>query len=228
MKEEVKKIVDAMSQRFVSHPWHGIEVGEKSPAIVNAYIEIIPSDAIKYEIDKASGHIMVDRPQKLSNHMPCLYGFVPKTYCDTKVAEFANLKTGRTNITGDNDPLDICVLSERSFNHGNILCEAKVIGGLRMFDGGEADDKIIAVLKGDQAYGDINDISEMPKLVIDRVRHFFLTYKDLDGGAKNVEVTHVYGKEEAYEVIARSREDYDAKYGNVNENLVNELLAALK
>ncbi len=228
MKEEVKKIVDAMSQRFVSHPWHGIEVGEKSPAIVNAYIEIIPSDAIKYEIDKASGHIMVDRPQKLSNHMPCLYGFVPKTYCDTKVAEFANLKTGRSNITGDNDPLDICVLSERSFNHGNILCEAKVIGGLRMLDGGEADDKIIAVLKGDQAYGDINDISEMPKLVIDRVRHFFLTYKDLDGGAKNVEVTHVYGKEEAYEVIARSREDYDAKYGNVNENLVNELLAALK
>ena len=228
MKEEVKKIVDAMSQRFVSHPWHGIEVGEKSPAIVNAYIEIIPSDAIKYEIDKASGHIMVDRPQKLSNHMPCLYGFVPKTYCDTKVAEFANLKTGRTNITGDNDPLDICVLSERSFNHGNILCEAKVIGGLRMLDGGEADDKIIAVLKGDQAYGDINDISEMPKLVIDRVRHFFLTYKDLDGGAKNVEVTHVYGKEEAFEVIARSREDYDTKYGNVNENLVNELLAALK
>jgi len=228
MKEEVKKIVDAMSQRFVSHPWHGIEVGEKSPAIVNAYIEIIPSDAIKYEIDKASGHIMVDRPQKLSNHMPCLYGFVPKTYCDTKVAEFANLKTGRTNITGDNDPLDICVLSERSFNHGNILCEAKVIGGLRMLDGGEADDKIIAVLKGDQAYGDINDISEMPKLVIDRVRHFFLTYKDLDGAAKNVEVTHVYGKEEAFEVIARSREDYDAKYGNVNENLVNELLAALK
>jgi len=228
MKEEVKKIVDAMSQRFVSHPWHGIEVGEKSPAIVNAYIEIIPSDAIKYEIDKASGHIMVDRPQKLSNHMPCLYGFVPKTYCDTKVAEFANLKTGRTNITGDNDPLDICVLSERSFNHGNILCEAKVIGGLRMLDGGEADDKIIAVLKGDQAYGDINDISEMPKLVIDRVRHFFLTYKDLDGAAKNVEVTHVYGKEEAFEVIARSREDYDTKYGNVNENLVNELLAALK
>jgi inorganic pyrophosphatase len=68
----------------------------------------------------------------------------------------------------------------------------------------------------------------MPKLVIDRVRHFFLTYKDLDGGAKNVEVTHVYGQEEAYEVIKRSREDYDAKYGNVNENLVNELLAALK
>ena len=228
MKEDVKKIVDAMSQRFVSHPWHGVELGEKSPNIVNAYIEIVPSDSIKYEVDKASGHLMVDRPQKLSNHMPCLYGFVPKTLCDNKVAAFANSKTGRTDITGDMDPLDICILSERAFVHGNIFLEAKVIGGLRMLDGGEADDKIIAVLKGDQAYGDINDISEMPKMVIDRVRHFFLTYKDLDGGAKNVEITHVYGKEEAFEVIKLSSEDYDAKYGNVNENLVNELLAALK
>ncbi|MFN5418095.1 MAG: inorganic pyrophosphatase [Flavobacteriia bacterium] len=227
MKEEVKKIVDAMSKRFVSHPWHGIEVGEKAPAFVNAYIEIVPSDAIKYEIDKPSGHIMVDRPQKLSNHMPCLYGFVPKTYCDTLVAEFANQKTGRTEITGDGDPLDICVLSERSFNHTNILCEAKVLGGFRMLDGGEADDKIIAVLKNDQAYGNMEDISEMPKMVIDRVRHFFLTYKDLDGGAKNVEITHVYGKEEAFEVIKRASADYDNKYGNVNEDLVEALLAAV-
>ncbi len=228
MKEEVKKIIDIMSQRFVSHPWHGIEIGEKAPAIVNAYIEITPADAIKYEIDKPSGHIMVDRPQKLSNHMPCLYGFVPKTYCDEKVAAFANEKTGRNNITGDCDPLDICVISERGFNHSNILCEAKVIGGFRMLDGGEADDKIIAVLKGDQAYGDINDITEMPKMVIDRVRHFFLTYKDLDGGAKNVEITHVYGKEEAFEVIKLASEDYNNKYGDVNESLVEALLAAVK
>jgi inorganic pyrophosphatase len=227
MKEEIKKIVDAMSQRFVAHPWHGVEVGDKSPAIVNAFIEITPADSIKYEIDKASGLVMVDRPQKLSNHMPCLYGFVPKTYCDTQVAAFANEKTGRNDIEGDGDPLDICVLSERSFNHTNILCEAKVIGGFRMLDGGEADDKIIAVLKGDQAYGEFNDISEMPKMVIDRVRHFFLTYKDLDGSAKNVEITHVYGREEAFEVIRRATADYDAKYGNVNENLVEALLNAV-
>ena len=96
-----------------------------------------------------------------------------------------------------------------------------------MLDGGEADDKIIAVLKGDQAYGEINDLSEMPKLVVDRVRHFFLTYKDLDGGAKNVEITHVYGHEEAFEVIKRAKSDYDAKYGNVNENLVEALLNAV-
>jgi inorganic pyrophosphatase len=86
----------------------------------------------------------------------------------------------------------------------------------------------MAVLKGDQAYGEINDISEMPQLVIDRVRHFFLTYKDLDGGAKNVEITHVYGREEAYEVIKRSSEDYDAKYGDINEKLIDALAAVLK
>jgi inorganic pyrophosphatase len=227
MKEEIKKIIDLMSKNFVAHPWHGIEVGEKAPAIVNAYIEIVPSDAIKYEIDKSSGHIMVDRPQKLSNHMPCLYGFVPKTYCDEQVAAFANEKTGRTNIVGDCDPLDICVLSERSFNHTNILCEAKVLGGFRMLDGGEADDKIIAVLKGDQAYGNMEDISEMPKMVIDRVRHFFLTYKDLDGAAKNVEITHVYGKEEAFEVIKRASADYTNKYGDMQENLVDAMLNAV-
>ncbi len=223
MKAEIKQLIDAMSKRFTSHPWHGIEIGEKQPAQVNAFIEIIPSDAIKYEIDKASGYIMVDRPQKLSNHMPCLYGFVPQTYCGDSVAAFSREKTGRNDIDGDGDPLDICVLSERSFNHGNILCEAKVIGGFRMLDGGEADDKIIAVLKGDQAYGDINDISEMPKMVIDRVRHFFLTYKDLDGGAKNVEITHVYGREEAYEVVKRSNEDYLAKFGDANNQLAEAL-----
>jgi inorganic pyrophosphatase len=227
MKEEIKKIIDLMSKNFVAHPWHGIEIGEKSPAVVNAYIEIVPSDAIKYEIDKKSGHILVDRPQKLSNHMPCLYGFVPKTYCDEQVAAFANEKTGRTNIVGDCDPLDICVLSERTFNHTNILCEAKVLGGFRMLDGGEADDKIIAVLKGDQAYGNMEDISEMPKMVIDRVRHFFLTYKDLDGAAKNVEITHVYGKEEAFEVIKRAASDYTNKYGDMQENLVEAMLNAV-
>ena len=226
MKEEIKNLAKALTNRFVAHPWHGIEIGKNAPAIVNAFIEITPADAVKYEIDKASGFIMVDRPQKLSNHMPCLYGFIPKTYCDTAVAEFAREKTGRTDIDGDLDPLDICVISEREFNHANILCEAKVIGGFRMLVGGEADDKIIAVLKGDQAYGEMNEISEMPKLVIDRVRHFFLTYKDLDGAAKNVEITHVYGREEAYEVIQKATEDYASKFGNADEALVEAFLGA--
>lgn len=228
MQEKVNKVLELLNKRYVSHPWHGIEIGEKSPEIVNAYIEIIPADTIKYEIDKSTGMIMVDRPQKLSNNMPCLYGFVPKTVCDKEIAAYANEKTGRTDIVGDGDPLDICVLSERGFLHNNILCEAKVIGGFRMIDGGEADDKIVAVLKGDQAYGQFNDISEMPKMVIDRTRHFFLTYKDLDGGAKNVEITHVYGREEALKVVELAAKDYSVKYGDVNEQLAQALIDACK
>ena len=223
MKPEVKAVIDALNKRYTSHPWHGIEIGEKSPNVVNAFIEIIPADSIKYEIHKPSGYIMVDRPQKFSNNMPCLYGFIPQTYCDEQVAAYSREKTGRADITGDGDPLDICILSERNFLHGNILTEAKVIGGFRMLDSGEADDKIIAVLKGDQAYGEMNDISEMPKMVIDRVRHFFLTYKDLDGGAKNVEITHVYGRDEAFEVIKRSHEDYKHKFGNATDELATAL-----
>lgn len=228
MEEKIQNIVDALSKRFVSHPWHGISIGENSPEKLNAFIEIIPSDTIKYEVDKVSGYNMVDRPQKYSNNMPCWYGFVPQTYCDTLVAEYANEKTGRTNIVGDEDPLDICIISERQVDRGNILAEAIPVGGFRMIDGGEADDKIIAVLKDDQAYGDCKDISELPTKVMNRVKHFFLTYKDFEGGAKEVEITHVYGKEEAYEVIKRSNQDYINKYGNVNENLVTALLDALK
>ena len=88
MKEEVQNLIKAFNQKFVAHPWHGIPIGKKSPDMVNAFIEIVPSDAIKYEVDKDSGFIMIDRPQKFSNHMPCMYGFVPQTYCDTRIAEF--------------------------------------------------------------------------------------------------------------------------------------------
>ncbi|PHR49098.1 MAG: inorganic pyrophosphatase [Fluviicola sp.] len=228
MKADIEKLAKAMSQRFVAHPWHGINIGEKQPDIINAFIEIIPSDAIKYEVDKDSGYIMVDRPQKFSNHMPCMYGFVPQTYCDKEVAEFCASKTGKKDIVGDGDPLDICVITEREVNRGNILAEAIPVGGFRMIDGGEADDKIIAVLKGDQAYGNIKSIDDLPQMVVDRVKHFFLTYKDLEGNSKNVEITHVYGVDEAKEVIKRSYKDYQDNFGDADENLLNVLSAVFK
>lgn len=228
MEDKTKQLLDAMNKRYVAHPWHGINIGEKQPDIVNAFIEIIPSDAIKYEVDKDSGYILIDRPQKFSNHMPCMYGFLPQTYCDKQVAEFCEDKTGKTGIVGDEDPLDICVLSERTVDRGNIIAEAIPVGGFRMIDGGEADDKIVAVLKGDQAYGDIKDIKDLPKMVVDRVKHFFLTYKDLEGNAKNVEITHTYGPDEAKEVIKRSYNDYKAKFGNADDALANALEAFLK
>jgi inorganic pyrophosphatase len=228
MKEDIKKLKDALANRFVAHPWHGISIGNNQPDVLNAFIEIIPSDAIKYEVDKASGYILIDRPQKFSNHMPCLYGFVPQTYCKDAVAEYCAEKTGKEGIVGDCDPLDICVLSEREVNRGNIIAECIPVGGFRMIDGGEADDKIIAVMKGDQAYGNIRSIEDVPQMVIDRAKHFFLTYKDLEGNSKNVEITHVYGAEEAKEVIKRSYKDYMDTFGNADDNLIEALGSFLK
>lgn len=197
-------------QLFKPHPWHGIPIGESCPQIVTAYIEMVPSDTVKYEIDKATGYRKVDRPQKFSNYLPALYGFVPQTFCDEKIREFAELKSGRQVIRGDGDPLDICVLTERNISSGDIILEAIPIGGFRMIDKGEADDKIIAVLKQDEIYGHLKDVSECPATLTDRLKHYFLTYKNMPGQEnKAVEITHTYGSAEAHEVILRSIEDYN-------------------
>jgi inorganic pyrophosphatase len=180
---------------------------------VTAFIEIVPTDTVKYEIDKESGYLKIDRPQKFSNVVPTLYGFIPQTYCDIKVAEFAALKSGKEVIKGDGDPLDICVLSEKVITHGDIILQAIPIGGFRLIDKGEADDKIIAVMKSDEVYESWKDITDCTTAVIDRLKHYFLTYKNIPGAGKpTCEITHVYGREEAFEVIRRSREDYNNKF----------------
>lgn len=200
-------------QLFKPHPWHGIPIGEACPNTVTAYIEMVPSDTVKYEIDKETGYRKVDRPQKFSNYLPALYGFVPQTFCDEQVREFAEQRSGRQVNRGDGDPLDICVLTERNISNGDIILEAIPIGGFRMIDKGEADDKIIAVLKQDEIYGQLKDVSECPATLIDRLKHYFLTYKNMPGQEnKAVEITHTYGAEEAHEVIRRSVEDYNTRY----------------
>lgn len=202
-----------MINKFKSHPWHGISIGENVPEIVTAFIEIVPTDTVKYEIDKASGYLKIDRPQKFSNVVPTLYGFIPQTYCDVKVAEFAAMKSGKVVTKGDGDPLDICVLSEKTISHGDVILQAIPIGGFRLIDKGEADDKIIAVMKADEVFEDWKDITDCTKAVIDRLKHYFLTYKNIPGAEKpTCEITHIYGREEAYEVIKRSREDYKNKF----------------
>lgn len=201
-----------MNTKHRAHPWHGIHPGDEAPNIVTAFIEIVPSDTVKYEIDKVSGFLKIDRPQKFSNMIPTLYGFIPQTYCAEQVAEFAEQKSGRELIGGDGDPLDICVLSERNVSHGDILLQAIPIGGFRMLDGGEADDKIIAVMKGDTFYRQWNDVSDCPVSYIDRLKHYFLTYKHLPDEASICEITQVYGREEAHEVIRRSLADYQIHF----------------
>lgn len=199
---------------FQAHPWHGVSAGNLSPNIVNAYIEIVPTDAVKYELDKSSGHLRVDRPQRFSSMCPTLYGFIPQTFCGRLVGELCAQRTGRTNINGDGDPMDICVLSEKTFAHGSFFLRAKPIGGLRMIDAAQADDKIIAVLESDLAYGTIQQVADVPRGLIDRLKHYFLSYKQLPEDApKKVEIVDVYPCEEALEVIRRSVLDYEAEFG---------------
>ncbi len=199
-----------MQQIFKAHPWHGIPIGEHAPHQVTAFIEIVPTDTVKYEIDKQTGYLKIDRPQLFSNTLPALYGFIPQTFCGEKVGEFCSQKTGREKIVGDGDPLDICVLTEKEIPRGDIILQAIPIGGFRMIDKNEADDKIIAVLKGDAIYGNWTDISDCPKPIIERLRHYFLTYKYIPGqeASNKCEITHVYSREEACEVIKISRYDY--------------------
>ena len=205
---------DATPFLAVAHPWHGIPPGDGAPERVTVYVEMVPTDTVKYEVDKASGHLRVDRPQKYSALCPAPYGFIPRTLCAERVAAFAAERAGRRDIVGDGDPMDVCVLTERPINRGGILLTARTIGGLRMFDRAEADDKILAVLEGDDVYGAIRDISECPASLVERLRHYFLTYKDMPGTpSRKAEITHVYGAAEAMEIIQRSLDDYQRRFG---------------
>ncbi len=206
-----------MGLRYKSHPWHGIDIGEKAPDIILSFIEMVPTDTVKYEVDKDSGYLRIDRPQKFSNVIPALYGFIPQTYCGANVAKLSRKALDRKDIIGDADPLDICILTEKNISHGNILVNARPIGGFRMIDGNEADDKIIAVMNNDAVYQNYSDISDLPELVVERLKHYFLTYKDMPGGEKrNAEITHIYGVKDAHEVIVESMKDYHIKFHNID------------
>jgi inorganic pyrophosphatase len=201
--------------RYKPHPWHGVSIGPKAPAMVTAFIEIVPTDTVKYEVDKVSGYLRIDRPQLYSNVCPALYGFVPQTFCAENVAALCTERSGRPALVGDGDPLDICVLSEKTITHGDILLQAIPIGGLRMIDRNEVDDKIISVPSGDAVYGNLKDVSKCPGNVVDRLKHYFLTYKDTPGTSdRKAEILDVYGRHEAYEVIRRSQKDYQRHYLN--------------
>ncbi|MBL8033738.1 MAG: inorganic pyrophosphatase [Leptospiraceae bacterium] len=197
---------------FTAHPWHGVAIGPDAPNVVTAFIEIVPSDTIKYEIDKASGLMKVDRPQKYSSLCPTLYGFIPQTYCDENVRVLARDKKV---VRGDRDPLDICVFTERSIAANGFLVRARPIGGLRLIDDEEADDKIISVMADDPLYANIQSLKEMPQALIDRIRHYFLTYKDFPGRKQKVEIGAVYERDEALEVITAAIKDYDSKFKGV-------------
>ena len=195
---------------YKAHPWHGISLGPDSPDEVTAFIEIVPTDTVKYEVDKESGYLSLDRPQKFSNIVPSLYGFLPRTYCGQKMAEMTNNVFARYDIEGDGDLLDICVLTEKDVTHGDIIVKAHPIGGLRLLDHNQADDKIIAVLRNDAVYGGYTDIGQLPKDIVRRLIHYFTTYKDIPGeNTRRMVFINIYDASEAKEVIRRSQDDYE-------------------
>ncbi|HXD32008.1 MAG TPA: inorganic pyrophosphatase [Pyrinomonadaceae bacterium] len=220
MASSDSELHDLFRLLFQAHPWHGVSAGSDAPDVVRAYIEIVPTDVVKYELDKKSGHLHIDRPQRFSSMCPTLYGFIPQSYCGDEVAELSASRSGQTGITGDGDPMDICVLTEKTAGHGSFFVNARPIGGLRMIDGDQADDKIIAVLENDVAYGQIKDLGDCPKGLIDRLRHYFLSYKQFPSEKpRRVEITDTYDRAEAVDVIARSLRDYRAKFGEPKDRV---------
>lgn len=197
-----------MHPTYKAHPWHGVSIGDGAPQELNVFLEIVPSDTVKYEVDKETGYLKIDRPQQYSNVVPANYGFVPRTFCGSRIAELAR-KSGKSISDGDGDPLDILVLSEHHMPRGDILLKAKPIGGFCLIDHGEADDKIIAVLKGDKVYGQYDEIAELPKGILERIEHYFLTYKSLPDAENVCEIAYSYGRAQSYEVINTAIADYE-------------------
>ncbi|HUF12281.1 MAG TPA: inorganic pyrophosphatase [Longimicrobiales bacterium] len=189
------------------HPWHGLEVGPNPPEVVTTYIEICPFDLVKYEIDKRSGYLRVDRPQITSSQPPTLYGFIPRTYCGERVG--ALMPGARI---GDGDPLDICVVSERPITRADILLSARVVGGLPMLDAREADDKMIGVLERDPVWGGVRDVQELPPSLVERLIHYFQTYKQTQADPHPVSIGPAYGRDHAYRVIQAAIDDYRAEF----------------
>lgn len=195
--------------RWRPHPWHGLSIGKDAPRVVTAYIEITPFDSIKYELDKSTGYLRVDRPQRGSAQPPALYGLIPKTYCGSRTAALTEGLATR----GDNDPLDICVIAERPVTRSDIILNATVVGGLQMIDGGEADDKIVAILENDLVWGKCRDIDELPANMVERLTHYFATYKMMPGNEAKTDIAKTYGWEHAKRVIEAAQADYAETYG---------------
>jgi len=173
------------------NPWHSVSYGHNAPEVVNAIIEIPKNSRAKYELDKDTGLLKLDRVLYSSVYYPANYGFIPRTYCD------------------DNDPLDILVLSQIEMQP-LCLVEAKVIGVMRMLDQGEADDKIIAVCANDMSVAHITDIKELPTYFIEELRHFFEEYKKLEN--KLVKIEEFQGERLAKKIIGHAINDYEVKF----------------
>lgn len=174
------------------NPWHDLSVGEKAPRIVTAVIEIPKGSSTKYEIDKETGMLALDRFLHSSVHYPGDYGFVPQTLCD------------------DGDALDVVVIGPQPL-YPLAVASVRVIGVLLMVDSGENDEKILAVYEKDPRHKEWQDISDMPKHLLAEIKHFFETYKELEG--KKSHVRDILPRDEAIKYVERAQQMYREKHG---------------
>jgi inorganic pyrophosphatase len=171
--------------------WHQLSLGENAPEVVRAVVEISRGSKAKYEIDKDSGMLLLDRVLTSSVHYPANYGFLPKTYCD------------------DKDPLDVLIVCQEDIQP-MALVDVKIVGVMKMTDDGEQDDKLIGVAVEDRQWRDVEDITDLPKHMVAEMKNFFETYKKLKGG--EVEITDVLGKKEALQVLEDSIKLYNETF----------------
>lgn len=191
------------------HPWHGLRPGRNPPSELDVFVEITPFDLVKYEVDKTTGYLRVDRAQRTSSLPPALYGFVPRSYAGARVGALMDGAEG-----GDLDPLDICVISERPIARAEVIVSARVVGGIPMVDGGTADDKIIGILHDDPVFGQITELDGLPGELVGRLVHYFSTYKLRPEGEDAVRVGTPYGRAHAEVVVSAALDDYRAEFGD--------------
>ncbi len=175
----------------IENPWHDVSIGDKAPEVVNAIIEIPKDCQAKYELDKETGLLMLDRFMYSAVHYPGDYGFIPRT------------------LWSDGDPLDVMILTARPV-FPLTLAKIRVVGVLRMVDGDESDDKIIGVYDSDPRYKEFQSIKDIPKHILVELKHFFETYKQLQG--KKVKILEILDRNEALKDIVKASEMYKMKF----------------
>lgn len=185
------------------HPWHGIEPVVKAPDTVRAFIEITPYDRIKFEMDPITGYLCVDRPQRNSSLPPNPYGFIPQTLCGEQTGNL--MKPG---AAGDEDALDIVILSEHEMSRAEVVLNARIIGAIETLDHDKADPKIIAVLEGDLLWGGLKNLHDVPSSQLDRLEHYFRQYKVEKNQENPVTVLGHCDRKQAIELFDHACADY--------------------
>ena len=208
-----------MGLRYKSHPWHGVFIGKDAPENVTAFIEVVPTDTVKYEIDKENGTFALTVLKNIRTWFLPYMDLFPRLTVASRLEDSVWKKQEKPESGETATQLIFACLPKKLLHTAIFWLMPAQLAGFRMIDGNEADDKIIAVLTNDVVYSEYKDLSDLPDIVVERLKHYFLTYKDMPGKASHTEITHIYGVSEALEVIKCSISDYHQRFDNIGKLL---------